>query len=499
MGHAGPRAVQGKRKKDNGDQKHDSTKPQKKQTTIEEILKDAKKVNFNDGPACEKFRATYLNRLSKRPNSQGSHPSRSSRTPISASNQADEILHVVARKPNDEFAELESFTRWAVKNYSNLLEFKSSYGVTPLHLAIENDSHVFVEVVLLALCESDKMRVKELLQEACHLDNNCLQKAIHHSSPLTESIISILADESGHGDAEFTTTDNSDSESGAEVPITQPLPQEYRNVFTSKSCNKHQGQGGWTALHFAVRYEDGDGDSDQDSASDSEEDASCFPCISETYVIFDSDPSGPGSSTRTYETSTRVHEQREQDEKYQWQRTYNQLRVVQQLIEANPMVLLYKDDKGHTPFQLRLSQIEDRDSEAIIDVDDDQSLHNDSEEEYTATISSWQTRTSYLGGQRQQDQHNSGASTTIAPLAPTQSQESQNFQADADTLATEDQQLKRKHQVEVQIINEDKILSYIREYVIDKFDRRTAMQALYKPGFGMYFYPLSWEWAVLDR
>ncbi|KAJ4385943.1 hypothetical protein N0V85_007957 [Neurospora sp. IMI 360204] len=40
----------------------------------------------------------------------------------------------------------------------------------------------------------------------------------------------------------------------------------------------------------------------------------------------------------------------------------------------------------------------------------------------------------------------------------------------------------RDYVQEVQLINDDEVLSYIREYVIDNFDRRTAMMAVYKVG-----------------
>lgn len=466
-----------------------------------------------------------------------------------------------------------------VKDYSHLLDFKISSGVTPLHLALQHGSHDFVEVALSALCESDKMldlhdnagqkapengqgvqkgegategrgerltkavnaekwdqpgkktsgsrvqnkkRTKDFLKEGCHVDNNCLQRAIYYWSPLTESIIDILAEDAGHRHTGPTTVDDSESESSVEFPITEPFAHKDRSVFIKKSCNKHEHQGGWTALHFAVDYDYtvGHDGNIQDTASDSDEYASCQElgeccsadnihanvtalcpgsacpvvapgiCTAEACIVSHSESSNPQSACETAATFTDDFEKQKQNNPvYKWQRRYNQLRVVKRLIEANPRALLCKDSEGHTPFQLRLSKIRKQCNPEINISNDanEQSMYDDSD----ADTSSHYAHHSYLGITGEEDQEESDANTTITPGGRSQNQGSQMFEAEADTLANEDQKLKMRHQAEVQIINEDRILSYIREYVIDKFDRRTAMQALYKPGSGMYFHQRS--------
>ncbi|KAK3399636.1 peptidase S8/S53 domain-containing protein [Sordaria brevicollis] len=117
-------------------------------------------------------------------------------------------------------------------------------------------------------------------------------------------------------------------------------------------------------------------------------------------------------------------------------RQYNQLEIVKRLIEARPGVLLSKDHKEKdTPFQLRLRGI--------------QEFRRNSQQQHDVSI---------IDG----DSHNTTKDTNVD---------------DHDKA-----ERNGEHQEEVKIINDDPVLRYIREYVIDRFDRRKAMEALYKVG-----------------
>ena len=103
--------------------------------------------------------------------------------------------------------------------------------------------------------------------------------------------------------------------------------------------------------------------------------------------------------------------------------------IVTRLIDACPEALLERNTEDETPFQARLAAL-----------------------------------------QRAKEHH--------------KSEHTRNEQESTGTKMSEAEHVAQLEEDRLQIIEKDEILSYMREYIIDKFDRRRAMKALYRVGDG---------------
>lgn len=105
--------------------------------------------------------------------------------------------------------------------------------------------------------------------------------------------------------------------------------------------------------------------------------------------------------------------------------------IVMRLIDACPEALLEKNADDETPFQARLSSL-------------------------------LRSRLGHRGGER----------------GPNEPQQAPGAKASEASRARQREEDRRN------VIENDAILSYMRQYIIDKFDRRRAMRALYRVGDG---------------
>ncbi|CAK7226324.1 hypothetical protein SCUCBS95973_006163 [Sporothrix curviconia] len=195
------------------------------ETSITEVLKEALTTNFKDATAAKGFQERHRERLNKDP---------------SIRYRKDEVLSKLAQQ--DELGGHRDFVRWAVQNHRKLLFCKTEDGYTPLHLAIRDSNNEFVGLVL-----QYTKNIQELLAEKTVLEMTCLHLAIDNRSPFTGHIIErLLQNPTPNGDGTVATPGGSNMSSGA------------YGVFTAKAKDVHNGYDGMTPLHMAVTAADTD-------------------------------------------------------------------------------------------------------------------------------------------------------------------------------------------------------------------------------------------------
>jgi hypothetical protein len=216
-----------------------SKRDEPKETSVDEVLKDAKEVKFGDETARKAFEDNHRARLSKGgEDSQGSY-----------AQAKDEVLHVIAEK-SKPLNKHKDFLEWAIQTHTPLLECKSKNGggETPLHRAIIEKNHEFVQLVL------DNVGVEVLLKHSTDLGESCLHYAIRHSSPFTESIIS-MASEAVKKATDRNSIDAINAAKSYHPPLGRPACVDF---FKAKTSGNAHGYEEMTPLHMAV-YMDDDG------------------------------------------------------------------------------------------------------------------------------------------------------------------------------------------------------------------------------------------------
>lgn len=218
--------------------------PRKRETTVKQVLSDARETNFGDEKSWKKFQKTHAVRLSKGLGSNGAKDREHGR----------EALHEVA--DSDQFVEYAAFTEWAIKNHGHLLDLKSDGDLTPLHLAIRKGNHRFVELVLE---HTDADRIASLLSHRANPDLTCLHFAIKYRSPFTETFIaramgSPKTSESNPAQPAFSLALTSGSGPDVGLPART-------NIFKDAT----------TPLHMAMTVNEAD---DSDEYEDSDDDLS---------------------------------------------------------------------------------------------------------------------------------------------------------------------------------------------------------------------------------
>ncbi|KAK3947892.1 hypothetical protein QBC32DRAFT_328222 [Pseudoneurospora amorphoporcata] len=429
----------------------------------------------------------------------------------------------------------EPFIKWAFGRNSKLLECRTKHDETPLLLAIEHQNHEFVRLVLNKVDKFPKLVVR-LLNRSDQVGLNCLHKAIMYASPFTEFIIAIMRKASTGGSKEGENTANdSDSSSESEAEMTMPkLDKIEDDIFTAKSRKSDRTEG-WTALHFAVQLFAVD-----EQLMDNEEEfrgavsrrirqqPSSRPSNWELAISYRSrirddsgtdcvrlplgcNQTGPGASSTTGQAPGSYKSKNTNGPPTEGEgnsvciqrRDYCQLTVVRELIKANPKALITEDGKEHTPFQLRLRLMEQeaqqgeghneqaRQPNGVQQREDEEGTISDTEEdegfeEFDEEEEEEEAGTSDEESVDGDEDHESKGMELSRELrndvqSPQHVLIDDSPTKDACVRPYED---KPSHDYvkEVQLINDDEVLSYIREYVIDNFDRRTAMMALYKVG-----------------
>ncbi|KAK4225133.1 hypothetical protein QBC38DRAFT_457589 [Podospora fimiseda] len=163
--------------KRSGNQGHARDAP--RPTSIESVLSDAKTVGDKfhnpESQECKDFEEKHHVRLSNLPSNSVSYGGNAAE---------DDVLHRVAKDLQDFDLWYEPFTQWAIRAHPQLLQFRDAGGSTPLHIAIMNENHQFVALVL-----DYVENIRSLLEMKTSLSLNCLHTAILHQCPYTEQII----------------------------------------------------------------------------------------------------------------------------------------------------------------------------------------------------------------------------------------------------------------------------------------------------------------------
>lgn len=401
------------------------------ETKVEDVMRDAAGTNFNDEAARKRFEEKHSARLNKQPVDTSK---------LSTWEGADdEVLHVVAKKSS--LGGHEEFVRWLFKAHPQLLKCKAGTGgLTPLHVAICNDNHEFVGLVLETVSE-----VRELLRLVTDKLETCLHYAILFRSPFTEALIEkslnkrdtstdtktlvangvnsqykVSASTSSSAD-DFVFTVAATSEkykdyTALHIAVTRELEDTKDSIFndmiattTSVSSNvktqNHSTQEGLVSK-TQVPVKQGDQIPDQRS-----KDGTASASLSVVPPNIKAIRRVPTSDLSYSPTATPSGPPKKNLALLKGSKRFNLLDVVKHLIKANPRVLVdYHDMDGDTPFQARLN-----------------------------------------------------------------------------TLLLEDDQATDPVQYEIdrhKIIESDDILREMRAYIIDNFYRKDAMTALYKVGDG---------------
>lgn len=338
-------------------QRPTSVQVKPKETTVEEVLADAKSTDFADEEARKKFESTHRLRLCKQP--QRIHYLRQ-----------DEVLHAVSKEKS--ITGYESFIKWAVKEHRQLLECKNRGSDTPLHLNIMERRNEFVSLVL-----DQVERVDALLESQTDREETCLHYAIEHRSLFTEEII-IKAQEagsktkSGLGSIKPETTDvQLDVFTIKDRELMTPLHMAATSVlvhpsdkedFRSISTTTAKLQRSSKKATFNDSMVDSAGSETQSPITmsnnikeklDKRLNQSNIKARRGLSLEIPGETPSPKQAQEPKKTQTPLKGARE----------FDLMTIVKKLIDANPRVLLEKDnDDSRTPFQARLAFLQREDS-----------------------------------------------------------------------------------------------------------------------------------------
>lgn len=427
---------------------------------LDDLEDPSKTILFSDKTSSEleAFKLRHKERLNMAPDLQ-EH---------SFNGDNGEILHHMAANIKFSKAHGREFTRRAISNYRPLLLCTSDAHLTPLQKALTVGNHEFVEQVL-----QESKEVHQIIERDIH-DSNCLHLAIANQSPMTEPIIDTLivpqpnepaealdVDSDAELDFHVFPPDSREEEPGRKKAFLQGSTESTFLSITETNGFKVQQfrVQKYTPLHLAVlvhpREWQKNWDLDQEGQANEELEGENTPERTEkaagsrgveipTKVEgeegFEQDQDqavggaahGRGSEEEAgnmdddedeegYDPGSRNGESEEEPD-YGW---YDQEAVVRKLIKAVPVALFRKDMLDHTPFQLRLCGI---------------MVHR----------RNIQREAGQVGKESQGGIH-------YCPLDDNESYDEQ-----------------------VKLINRDGVLRYIRKFVISRFGRRRAMEALYQ-------------------
>lgn len=368
------------------------------QTTIKDLLKEARLVNFNDEPlsdgAIQKpwgaFETKHIVRLCK---------TRANQVASQNTEAQGEVLHYLAEFGMDG---LDSFVIWVTKYHPSLLECTNNAegGESPLHTAIRVNNHPFAKLLL------DHADPVVLLRQVTGFNYTCLHAAIEYRSPLTEYIIEKAQN--------LYRTNAADSNGSTEKSNSVTKTTEDINIFTTCVVKNESDENMMTPLHFAA----------------------VTPIKADKHSVRTNIPQPNGRTGLSWPIhALKLKEEEKLVNSSEVIAEFDLLKVVKKLIQVHPRVLIdYKDSDDETPFQSRLTYLE------------------------------------FI----------------------------RNNENNADEQ-NEDKRVPTADERRLGIIRNDLILSYMREYIIDKFDRKDAMKALYRVGEGIKCPFISMNSALTGR
>ncbi|KAF2275928.1 uncharacterized protein EI97DRAFT_458926 [Westerdykella ornata] len=432
-------------------------------TSAQDVVDDVKKlkIDFQDSASYGPFRDKHLKRL-ERGQTTGS-------STYGGGRAEDEVLHIIAKDTDGrEFHHYADFTAWAIKNYRPLLQCRDAGGYQPLHLALMNQNHAFVFMVLERASE-----VRALLEDYSMVALTCLHRAIWHRSPFTEAILDKVMET---GDTErrnqHSSINDNKNASSSDGGIN-PLDDIFTACSTDHIRDAQRGCPGMTPLHFAATSwlptPDDDEEYDRCQAALREQKRSVVNRVESPSQISEVEAknSTPPHVTRVKRDSLIVTCPVMEADKFfktgvrkldilddasdphvkrfreavgnllgaattkEQPRTlpnrpkrFDLLAIVKKLIKARPDVLLKKHEEGSTPFQARLDAYQEQDADVV---------------ESELTNGDPMTERNDVSGLR-------------------------------DDKERQDKIVK------------DPVLHYMREYIVSNYGRRDAMKALYRPG-----------------
>ncbi|KAK1252160.1 hypothetical protein MKX08_003347 [Trichoderma sp. CBMAI-0020] len=363
-------------------------------TTVQNVLHDARNVNFDAETSWKPFQEKHRVRLSKSPD-DGGNPSET---------LEDEVLHALARSKQDG----------------------NEAAMTPLHLAITRQNHTFLGLIL----EHSK-DAKVLLEQQTDVHETCLHLAIFKGSPFTETIISMIQ----QGSAFKHSMDSGTKIARYDVSTTT----HGTDIFTVQ-CERKNFEN-MTPLHVAVSMVQEDLDntiSDYtyevpitgkplSAASGIKKEFEKYPKLMSgsrrASLVDNTDKALPIGTLSRQGTFKDDQEAKLCTEGKARSRVFDLRHIVEKLVEAKPRVLIdYQDNDDETPFQARLSYL--------------------------------------LSKSQQYNGEQDGNSEKRSTLNGMDDEES------------------KRHK----IIENDEILTFLRKYIIENFDRKDARKALYKVG-----------------
>lgn len=337
----------------------------------------------------------------------------------------DEVLNKLARE--GDLGNLQMFVKWAVQSHKKLLLCKTDGGHTPLHLAIRSKNHEFVGLVLQY---ADK--IQDLLSEKSHLDMTCLHFAIHYRSPFTEEII---AKALGNSETDATVPDAATHNhiNGISQPVIGPT--NFMDIFVVQSKDQENKYEGMTPLHIAVVAEEHDAEDDN-------------------YL---NQPPPQSSATKFQGSSTKIKQ-------------YSAVELESPVEVADKFIFVNKGLQRSRTADMTKTALS-RGSE--VQRDDLKLLRKARPFRLLDVVK----KLADANPRVLVDYKDADGNTPFQALVELE----RKFLEDSFAAQkTEERREAKRHEM----IDSDQILLFLRSYIIDKFDRRDAMKALYKVGDG---------------
>lgn len=397
-------------------------------TSTESILSEAKNTNFADPQKWKPFQDKHYTRLTNS-NASLSNSKRTADQGRKGKKKEREVLEQILNDREEKpLAQYQPFVRWAIKHHRQLLTLVGKSKPTPLAQAIQEEQHEFVSLVLQHV---DK--IEDLLSFKIS-SNNCLQSVIECGSPFAEAMINKLHEELSR--VTMGKTVKSEPTIGS---------SSKENPFLAK------GENGMTALHIAA----------EDIQTNPDE-SFRFKKWDETAGKYEEDTQ-PGTKAHVGGTDT----------------PRTQPNVKRDMVKPAPekevkMVKIIPGPQGpRAP-------------------NDDEFVRDAGRPAGQGAATSQQAVTAPTDGKMSPEYRFNRLSVIRAlikaepkALRWKNTEDNTPFQARLQALAKDkDIDVEDSDEERRKLFEEDEILTYMRQYIIENFSRKEALEALYKEGNG---------------